>query len=102
MSERPCPKCGERTEGRRYCPSCQAEYDRIHPKASPGLSEEQRQRGVVRSYANVYKRRGKLIPQPCEHCGASKVEMHHEDYSKPLDVRWLCMPCHKRLHAKAA
>lgn len=26
-------------------------------------------------------------------CGALKTHAHHEDYSRPLDVVWLC-PCH--------
>lgn len=42
--------------------------------------------------------RGLLTPTPCQHCGASKVEGHHEDYSKPLMVVWLCRPCHARHH----
>lgn len=44
------------------------------------------------------KRRGKLVEQPCEICGALKVMAHHEDYSKPLDVIWLCPKHHKWIH----
>lgn len=41
---------------------------------------------------------GRLIKQPCEKCGALKVQAHHDDYSKPLDVRWLCIPHHNEHH----
>jgi hypothetical protein len=42
---------------------------------------------------------GRLIPQNCEVCGTDeKVEAHHEDYSKPLDVVWLCFKHHRERH----
>ena len=34
-------------------------------------------------------------PTQCKNCqSVGHVEAHHEDYSKPLDVIWLCKPCH--------
>lgn len=45
-------------------------------------------------------RSGDLVPQPCEVCGKLKVDAHHDDYSKPLSVRWLCRPHHKEHHAR--
>jgi len=40
-------------------------------------------------------------PDTCARCQKRKViEGHHEDYSKPLEVDWLCISCHKRLHAE--
>ena len=43
-------------------------------------------------------RMGTLVRQPCEQCGATPGHAHHDDYSKPLDVRWLCRPCHTEHH----
>ena len=40
-------------------------------------------------------RNGSLIKKPCEICGELKVEAHHDDYSKPLEVIWLCKRHHQ-------
>jgi ribosomal protein S27AE len=41
---------------------------------------------------------GKLTRNLCEQCGNQKSVGHHDDYDKPLEVRWLCQSCHVRLH----
>lgn len=41
---------------------------------------------------------GKLKKEKCKICGKSEVDAHHEDYSKPLEVIWLCRRHHKELH----
>jgi hypothetical protein len=43
---------------------------------------------------------GKIKRQPCEICENPKTQGHHEDYDKPLDVRWLCDKHHKEEHKK--
>jgi hypothetical protein len=45
-------------------------------------------------------RDGKVKPLPCMICGV-KAEAHHPDYSRPLDVVWLCSSHHKQAHAIA-
>ena len=42
---------------------------------------------------------GALIRQPCERCGSHQnVHAHHDDYSKPLDIIWLCPLHHAERH----
>lgn len=60
---------------------------------------------LVRQYAHSALRRavkaGRVIRRPCEVCGALPVEGHHDDYEKPLEVRWLCVYNHRLLHGRA-
>lgn len=41
---------------------------------------------------------GRLISEPCEKCGTDQTQAHHDDYSKPLAVRWLCSKHHREWH----
>ena len=47
-------------------------------------------------------KRGKIEkPELCSNCQikpklSEQIEAHHKDYSKPFDVEWLCVPCHKK------
>lgn len=43
-------------------------------------------------------RNGTLIAMPCSVCGSAKTHAHHDDYSKPLDVEWLCHMHHMERH----
>ena len=61
-------------------------------------SEDERKRANVRRRARNAVRAGRIVKTPCEDCGEPIVEMHHEDYEKPLEVKWLCKPCHWLLH----
>lgn len=53
----------------------------------------------ARTLANLYK--NKIRKSSCENCGAVEhLNMHHIDYSKPLDVITLCRDCHLLTHQK--
>jgi len=41
---------------------------------------------------------GKIQRQPCEVCGNPNSQAHHDDYNKPMVVRWLCQPHHREAH----
>jgi hypothetical protein len=60
-----------------------------------------KQKDITRSYAGVYKRRGKIVVQPCRVCGGL-AQMHHPDYDRPLEVDFLCFEHHHELHMAGA
>jgi RNase P protein component len=45
-------------------------------------------------------KRGLMKRRCCEVCGNEKTHGHHDDYTRPLDVRWLCAAHHAQWHAK--
>jgi hypothetical protein len=45
-------------------------------------------------------RSGKLTKLPCKVCGSIKSHAHHDDYTKPLDVVWLCAIHHREEHER--
>lgn len=48
---------------------------------------------------NNAKRAGEIVEQSCEKCGGTDhIHAHHDDYNKPLEVRWLCAVHHKEWH----
>lgn len=99
---RACSKCGgdlgDRYKKQRYCKKCHAANMReTRPKHSL-LPDEARKKANARAYANVYQRLGKIKKQPCAICGDSNSQKHHPDYNKPLEVIWLCRPCHLKTH----
>lgn len=69
----------------------------------PILRERHRIRYKARGIVANAIRDGKLSRQPCEVCGANGMlengryaaQAHHDDYSQPLQVRWLCQKHHK-------
>jgi len=44
--------------------------------------------------------RGIIEQQPCIVCGNTNSMGHHPDYTKPLEVMWLCQKHHSEIHHK--
>lgn len=87
-----------------YCSDCETIRSRLRPaRANPQPSRPGRYQPGFKSQARAAVssaiRSGRLLPQPCEVCGL-KAEAHHSDYSRPLDVRWLCPSHHGVEHWK--
>lgn len=98
-----CIRCGQNPrrpggiKGQRWCQPCQNEYSRAYRPKHSELSPEARRRSNCRAYLNVYVGRGLITRGPCEVCGHPDTQAHHDDYSKPLEVRWLCHWHHQQL-----
>lgn len=71
-------------------------------KESPGGSMPARALTKPKRYAQAVLQnavtRGRLEKQPCWACGSTKVEAHHWDYARPLDIFWLCRRHHIAAH----
>jgi hypothetical protein len=63
---------------------------------------EEAEKNILRAHSAVsyaVSRGGLVRPDACSDCGLEgRIHGHHEDYSKPLDVVWLCPRCHKKRH----
>lgn len=62
--------------------------------------EQARHPAIRKAYWTVQNalRKGSLKRLPCDVCGSLPSHAHHKDYSKPLDIRWLCPKHHKTIH----
>jgi len=81
-------------------------YDKQWSKNNPDkilknkLSDWQRNptKNKARRLVNRAIKAGVLTKQSCEVCRSLIVEAHHENYDKPLEVRWLCKDHHLEAH----
>lgn len=105
------------------CKKCLSEYDKSRanlPHRVKARSDYQKtENGKSKCYAAKKKwqlmnskkrsvhvktgnaiRDGVLSKGVCEVCGSTEVHAHHDDYDKPLRVRWLCSKHHTEWHSE--
>ena len=96
-----CIKCYARIVAKRYEPT-RVKRDSTKTKLYwKQYAIENKLKINARNKITDAVRRGKLTRKPCEKCGLPNAHAHHNDYSKPLDVIWLCHVHHMEIHRKA-
>ena len=113
------PVDNARPRGHRYvCKKCtqaawaerEARFHRVQARLSSEQLRLNRQKADPAKAAarRIYRTAvltGRLSkPSSCSDCGRvlplPRIQGHHEDYSKPLDVVWVCQRCHGIRHRK--
>lgn len=92
---------------REICRKAAIKFRALHPDSFKRhrIENDRRQKArhperlAAKQAVLIATRCGKLVRMPCEVCGEAKTHGHHDDYSKPLTVRWLCPSHHREHHA---
>ena len=105
-----CRDCLHERDARRYEREREARLARqkayrTTPKgraAHRRASREWIEKNLVKRAAHILVgnaiKSGALVRQSCEVCGSGRAQAHHDDYTKPLEVRWLCRKHHLEHH----
>lgn len=82
------------SEKKRRESGATAVYERDRYSNNP----EFRARKKARNMVLIRVARGTMERECCDVCGAPEAQAHHDDYSQPLNVRWLCDTHHQEIH----
>jgi hypothetical protein len=88
-------------KGKLICHKCWTKTPEEKRKRS-SVAARNRVNNPQKWYARETARNSKLAKSYCQDCGVKgvRLEMHHSDYCKPLEVITLCCLCHKKIHKK--
>ena len=93
---RACKSAANKKNTERYSKTKRCRV--LHNIRKERYKKESPEKHAARRELQNAVRAGRIKRQPCEVCGALPTEGHHDDYGKPLDVRWLCKVHHHALH----
>ncbi len=109
-----CVCCGSslHRKSEHYCsPACEVEHRKSRGEQAPAFLSKWkiRKRKELEDPLIVARRKlrrkttqliksGRLHRKPCVVCGSPEVVPHHEDYSNPFKVIWLCEDHHSEYH----
>lgn len=110
-----CPRCGsEKTlvvgkrRGQYRCFGCRRIVTNLIANPSPRTIRHRAyriefpERHAAHQATRLAVMKGVLVMSPCAVCGSKKSEAHHEDYSKHLDVVWMCRLHHRQIHREGS
>lgn len=92
------PEAGRQRYRDWYAANSEQERARSHGRRR----NHERAKWLARRAVNDAIKCGRMKRQLCEVCGDPNTHGHHDDYSRPLDVRWLCPKHHAAVHAGEA
>lgn len=108
-----CKECNKKDVSKNYHKNITyyIDYEKARQKTEVRKSKKtiyqresrrrEREKFIANSRTSYAVKTGKLIKRHCEICGSFfKINAHHEDYSKPLNVKWLCWDHHMEIHGK--
>lgn len=107
-----CKRCRERRRIRRWRADNPERTKEINRRSAAKPEAKQAQARYQREHLDTPAFQARRIlgravkagkvtkPAHCELCSCTDVVGHHIDYSRPLDVRWLCILHHGLEHRK--
>lgn len=102
---RDCKRESRNTEANRaYLSSRRKSHPEVIRESMRRWREKNPHKWQAEQQLNKAIRLGTVVrPKQCDHCKSfTRIEGHHFDYSRPLDVMWLCRKCHMAQHRKTA